>query len=85
METFFSQDLRTQLLQERESVRHISLQKDIELKELQARIDKNVGVLVLIYALKLILLARHKSSRRHARRLWKPRQAKGIWKRKLRI
>ena len=59
-----SQDLRTQLLQERESVRHISLQKDIELKELQARIEKNVGVLVLISTLKLIPFARHKSSRK---------------------
>jgi nucleoprotein TPR len=37
-----SEDLRSQLLQERESVRHISLQKDIELKELQTRIEKNV-------------------------------------------
>lgn len=36
------QDLRTQLSQERDSVRHISLQKDIELKELQARLDKAV-------------------------------------------
>ena len=39
-----SQDLRSQLLQERESVRHISLQKDIELKELQTRIDKVVRI-----------------------------------------
>ncbi|KAL0058021.1 Protein mlp1 [Marasmius tenuissimus] len=35
-----TQDLRTQLLQERDSVRQITLQKDIELKELQTRLDK---------------------------------------------
>jgi nucleoprotein TPR len=39
---FYSQDLRVQLSQERDSVRHISLQKDIELKELQTRLDKSV-------------------------------------------
>ncbi|KAJ7758135.1 hypothetical protein DFH07DRAFT_772602 [Mycena maculata] len=37
-----TQDLRLQLSQERDSVRHISLQKDIELKERQTQIDKNV-------------------------------------------
>ncbi|KAF8158177.1 hypothetical protein B0H34DRAFT_444170 [Crassisporium funariophilum] len=36
-----TQDLRTQVVQERESVRHISLQKDIELKELQNRLEKS--------------------------------------------
>lgn len=35
-----TQDLRTQLMQERDNVRHISLQKDIELKELHSRMDK---------------------------------------------
>ncbi|KAJ6584124.1 hypothetical protein DFH09DRAFT_1434376 [Mycena vulgaris] len=35
-----TQDLRIQLSQERDSVRHLSLQKDIELKELQTRLDK---------------------------------------------
>ncbi|KAJ7432792.1 hypothetical protein B0H11DRAFT_2297225 [Mycena galericulata] len=35
-----TQDLRLQLSQERDSVRHISLQKDIDLKELQTRLDK---------------------------------------------
>ncbi|KAJ7147180.1 hypothetical protein C8R43DRAFT_544030 [Mycena crocata] len=37
-----AQDLRVQLSQERDSVRHISLQKDIEVKELQTRLDKAV-------------------------------------------
>ncbi|KAJ7288016.1 hypothetical protein C8J57DRAFT_504699 [Mycena rebaudengoi] len=37
-----TQDLRVQLTQERDSVRHISLQKDIELKDLQTRLDKTV-------------------------------------------
>ncbi|KAG6850340.1 hypothetical protein H0H93_014613 [Arthromyces matolae] len=37
-----TQDLRTQLSQERDNVRHLSLQKDIELKELQSRIDKTL-------------------------------------------
>ncbi|KAH9936573.1 uncharacterized protein B0H18DRAFT_974482 [Fomitopsis serialis] len=35
-----TQDLRAQLLAERESLRHVSLQKDIEVKELQSRIEK---------------------------------------------
>ncbi|KAI0699945.1 hypothetical protein C8T65DRAFT_709807 [Cerioporus squamosus] len=35
-----NQDLRTQLTQERESVRRISLQKDIEVRELQGKIEK---------------------------------------------
>ncbi len=39
---YYSQDLRTQLTQEREAVRRISLQKDIEVKELQGKIDKAV-------------------------------------------
>ncbi|ESK95244.1 filament-forming protein [Moniliophthora roreri MCA 2997] len=36
-----TQDLRTQLMQEREAVRQVTLQKDIELKELQNRLDKS--------------------------------------------
>ena len=39
---FGSQDLRTQAMQERDNVRHISLQRDIELKELQSRVDRAV-------------------------------------------
>lgn len=39
---FSRQDLRTQLTQERDTIRHISLQKDIELKELQNRLDRSV-------------------------------------------
>ncbi|KII91087.1 hypothetical protein PLICRDRAFT_28915 [Plicaturopsis crispa FD-325 SS-3] len=35
-----TQDLRAQISQERDTVRHLSLQKEIELKELQARLDK---------------------------------------------
>src|ERR1700734_2235634 len=41
------QDLRGQVLQERDSARNISLQKDIELKELQHRLDKNVRISLL--------------------------------------
>ncbi|KAG6853933.1 hypothetical protein C0991_012425 [Blastosporella zonata] len=37
-----TQDLRAQLSQERDNVRHLTLQKDIELKELQTRIDKHL-------------------------------------------
>ncbi|KAI0770118.1 hypothetical protein C8Q74DRAFT_1333063 [Fomes fomentarius] len=35
-----NQDLRTQLVQERESVRRLTLQRDIELKELQGKAEK---------------------------------------------
>ncbi|KAG7088185.1 hypothetical protein E1B28_012203 [Marasmius oreades] len=35
-----TQDLRTQLNQERDIVRQVTLQKDIELKEMQSRLDK---------------------------------------------
>ncbi|KAK7048611.1 protein MLP1 [Favolaschia claudopus] len=35
-----AQDLRVQLTQERDSTRHISLQKEIEMKEMQSRLDK---------------------------------------------
>jgi nucleoprotein TPR len=37
-----SQDLRAQVVQERDSARHLSLQKELELKELQARLEKKV-------------------------------------------
>lgn len=36
------QDLRTQLSRERDSLRHTALQKDLESKELQTRLDKAV-------------------------------------------
>ena len=39
-----SQDLRSQLGQERDSIRHISLQKEIEAKDLQTRLEKSVRV-----------------------------------------
>jgi hypothetical protein len=39
---FSRQDLRIQLTQERDAVRHISLQKEIEVKEMQGRLDKAV-------------------------------------------
>ena len=39
-----SQDLRSQLSHERDSVRHISLQKDIEVKDLQTRLEKSVSI-----------------------------------------
>ncbi|KAF9468627.1 TPR/MLP1/MLP2-like protein-domain-containing protein [Collybia nuda] len=35
-----TQDLRSQLSQERDNARHVALQKDIELKELQTRLDR---------------------------------------------
>lgn len=38
-----TQDLRSQLTQERDAVRHLTLQKDIELKELRTRIDKSTS------------------------------------------
>lgn len=37
-----SQELRAQVVQERETARHTSLQKDLELKELQTRLEKKV-------------------------------------------
>ncbi|KAF9483517.1 hypothetical protein BDN70DRAFT_873831 [Pholiota conissans] len=37
-----TQDLRAQLVQERDAVRHLSLQKDLELKDLQTRLEKGV-------------------------------------------
>jgi len=37
-----SQDLRGQLSQERDSARHVSLQKEIEAKDLQTRLEKSV-------------------------------------------
>jgi len=37
-----SQDLRTQVSQERDNLRRMSFQKDIEVKELQTRLDKSV-------------------------------------------
>ena len=33
--------MRSQLHQERDSVRHLTLQKDLELKELRVRVDKS--------------------------------------------
>ncbi|KAJ8593487.1 hypothetical protein M405DRAFT_595978 [Rhizopogon salebrosus TDB-379] len=35
-----TQDLKTQLSQERDAVRHVTLHKDIDLKDLQTRLDK---------------------------------------------
>ncbi|KAF8340155.1 hypothetical protein F5887DRAFT_919553 [Amanita rubescens] len=36
------QELRAQLVQERDTIRHINLQKEIKLKELQSHLDRNV-------------------------------------------
>lgn len=44
-----SQDLRAQVVQERDSARHLSLQKELELKELQARLEKKVIYFHSIY------------------------------------
>jgi nucleoprotein TPR len=38
-----TQDLRTQLSRERDTVRHLTLQKELEAKELQTRLDKAVS------------------------------------------
>ncbi|KIJ62559.1 hypothetical protein HYDPIDRAFT_93869 [Hydnomerulius pinastri MD-312] len=35
-----TQDLKTQLTQERDTIRHITLQRDIDMKDLQSRLDK---------------------------------------------
>lgn len=40
---YFSQDLKTQLAKEREQVRHVSLKRELDTKELQERIDKAVS------------------------------------------
>ncbi|KAF8443123.1 hypothetical protein L210DRAFT_3620711 [Boletus edulis BED1] len=40
-----TQDLKSQLSQERENLRHITLQRDIDVKELQSRLDKTTGQL----------------------------------------
>ena len=37
-----SQDLKTQLNKERELVRHVTLQKELDTKDLHARIDRAV-------------------------------------------
>lgn len=42
--TYHSHDLRNQLTQERESVRRLTLQKDIELKEFQSKVEKAVSI-----------------------------------------
>lgn len=41
----FSQDLRSQLNQERDASRHTALQKDLDIKELRTRVDKLVSIL----------------------------------------
>jgi len=41
-----AQDLRAQVTQERDNARHATLQKDLELKELQSRLDKTVRGLI---------------------------------------
>lgn len=39
-----TQDLRTQLTQERDTVRNLQLQKELDLKDLQTRLDKVVSL-----------------------------------------
>lgn len=39
---FCSKDLRGQLSEERDTIRHISLQKEIEVKDFQTRLEKSV-------------------------------------------
>ena len=43
-----TQDLRTQLSRERDTVRHLTLQKELEAKELQTRLDKAVSSPLLL-------------------------------------
>ncbi|KAI6030410.1 hypothetical protein F5J12DRAFT_800153 [Pisolithus orientalis] len=40
-----TQELKVQLSQERETLRHVTLQRDIDMKDLQARLDKTAGQL----------------------------------------
>ena len=42
--------MRTQLSQERESVRRLTLQKDLEIREQQGKIEKAVSTLCANYA-----------------------------------
>ena len=80
-----SQDLRSQLLQERESVRHISLQKDIELKELQTRIEKSVRTALKKRSWLIYNFHSQTNFPKHVKHLWKLRQVENISKRRLRI
>ena len=43
-----SQDLRSQLSQERDAIRHLALQKEIDVKELQGRVDKAVSAALIL-------------------------------------
>jgi len=84
--TFISQDLRAQVVQERDSARHLSLQKELELKELQARLEKKVKILFqFTVILRLIVFGvRLKNLRQRARLLSRRKLAGSIWKRRSR-
>ncbi|KAI6139407.1 hypothetical protein BKA82DRAFT_25515 [Pisolithus tinctorius] len=43
-----TQELKVQLSQERETLRHVTLQRDIDMKDLQARLDKTAGQLAQV-------------------------------------
>jgi hypothetical protein len=81
-----SQDLRAQVVQERDNARHLSLQKELELKELQARLEKKVKYfLFVIFIPWLTLGLRHKNLRKPARILSRRRPAGSIWRRKSKV
>jgi len=44
---WYSQDLKKQLNDERDNLRRVTLQREIEVKELRATLDKNVSRLSL--------------------------------------
>jgi len=53
---FNRQDLRVQVVQERDSIRHLTLQKELELKELQTRLEKKVNFHFFKFALLLLII-----------------------------
>jgi len=83
---FNSQDLRAQVVQERDSARHLSLQKELELKELQARLEKKVKFFIQFTSiLRLIVFGfRLKNLLQPARLLSRRKPAGSIWKRRSR-
>ena len=75
-----SQDLKTQLAKEREQVRHVTLQKDLDTKELHARIDRAVrDVLTLRVKPNVDRFFRHKTCLRLGSPLWLLRQVRFIY------
>lgn len=78
-----SQDLRAQLQQERDSIRHLSLQKDIELKELRNKLDKTVGSPHECHSIDTDLVYRLRTTLKPANLLLLLRLAGSTWKSRL--